>query len=48
MELLFTAVVLVSCFALTWGRKVPVGTYLIVTALSYSPVRFAMDFLARP
>jgi phosphatidylglycerol:prolipoprotein diacylglycerol transferase len=47
LELLFTAV-LISCFALTWGRKVPVGSYLIATALSYAPVRFAMDFLRVP
>ncbi len=47
LELLFT-IVLTACFAATWGRKVPVGTYLVVTALSYSPVRFAMDFLRVP
>lgn len=47
LEFLFT-VVLITCFALTWRRKVPVGTYLIVTALSYSPVRFAMDYLRVP
>jgi phosphatidylglycerol:prolipoprotein diacylglycerol transferase len=47
LEFLFTAV-LITCFALTWRRKVPVGTYLVVTALSYSPVRFAMDYLRVP
>ncbi len=47
LELLFTAV-LITCFALTWHRKVPVGSYLVATALSYSPVRFAMDFLRLP
>jgi phosphatidylglycerol---prolipoprotein diacylglyceryl transferase len=44
LEWLFT-LVLTACFAFTWGRKVPVGTYLVATALAYSPVRFAMDFL---
>ena len=47
LEWMFTAV-LITCFALTWGRKVPVGTYLVVTALSYSPVRFVMDYLRLP
>jgi phosphatidylglycerol:prolipoprotein diacylglycerol transferase len=44
LELLFT-VVLASLIALTWNRKLPTGTYVIVTALAYAPVRFAMDFL---
>jgi phosphatidylglycerol:prolipoprotein diacylglycerol transferase len=26
----------------------PIGTYVIVSALAYSPVRFAMDFLRVP
>ncbi|MGH7438774.1 MAG: prolipoprotein diacylglyceryl transferase [Polyangiaceae bacterium] len=47
LEFFFTAV-LITCFALTWRRKVPVGTYLVVTALSYPPVRFAMDYLRVP
>jgi phosphatidylglycerol:prolipoprotein diacylglycerol transferase len=47
LEFLFTAV-LITCFAITWSRKVPVGTYAIATGLSYSPVRFAMDFLRVP
>jgi phosphatidylglycerol:prolipoprotein diacylglycerol transferase len=47
LELLFT-VVLATCFALTWRRRLPTGTYLIVTALAYAPVRFAMDFLRVP
>jgi phosphatidylglycerol:prolipoprotein diacylglycerol transferase len=47
LELLFT-ILLVSCFALTWRRRLPLGSYLIATALSYAPVRFAMDFLRIP
>jgi phosphatidylglycerol:prolipoprotein diacylglycerol transferase len=47
LEMLFT-IVLAACFALTWRRKVPVGTYVIASALAYAPVRFAMDFLRIP
>jgi phosphatidylglycerol:prolipoprotein diacylglycerol transferase len=47
LELLFTAVLL-GCFVLTYSRKVRVGSYTIVTALAYAPVRFAMDFLRVP
>lgn len=47
LEFLFTAV-LTACFALTWRKRVPVGSYLIVTALAYPPVRLAMDFLRVP
>jgi phosphatidylglycerol:prolipoprotein diacylglycerol transferase len=47
LELLFT-IVLASCFALTWRRKLTPGSYIIATALAYSPVRFAMDFLRVP
>ena len=47
LELLF-AIVLAACFALTWRRRLPIGTYIIVSALAYSPVRFAMDFLRIP
>jgi phosphatidylglycerol:prolipoprotein diacylglycerol transferase len=47
LELLFT-IVLAACFAITWLRRLPVGTYVIVSALAYSPVRFAMDFLRIP
>jgi phosphatidylglycerol:prolipoprotein diacylglycerol transferase len=47
LEFLFTAL-LTACFALTWRKKVPVGSYTIVTALAYAPVRFAMDFLRLP
>jgi phosphatidylglycerol:prolipoprotein diacylglycerol transferase len=44
LEFFFT-VILCTCFALTWRKKVPLGSYTIVTALAYAPVRFAMDFL---
>jgi phosphatidylglycerol:prolipoprotein diacylglycerol transferase len=47
LELLFT-IVLASSFALTWSRKLPVGTYVIAAGLAYAPVRFAMDFLRVP
>jgi phosphatidylglycerol:prolipoprotein diacylglycerol transferase len=47
LELMFT-VILAACFALTWRRRLPVGTYVIVAALAYAPVRFAMDFLRLP
>jgi phosphatidylglycerol:prolipoprotein diacylglycerol transferase len=47
LELLFT-IVLASCFALTWRRRLPIGTYVIVAGLAYAPVRFAMDFLRIP
>jgi phosphatidylglycerol:prolipoprotein diacylglycerol transferase len=47
LELLFT-IVLATCFALTWRRKLPLGTYVVATALAYAPVRFVMDFLRVP
>lgn len=47
LELLFT-IALTICFVLTWNRKLWTGTYIIVTALAYPPVRFAMDFLRIP
>jgi phosphatidylglycerol:prolipoprotein diacylglycerol transferase len=47
LELLFT-IVLAACCALTWTRKLPIGTYVIVVSLAYAPVRFAMDFLRIP
>jgi phosphatidylglycerol:prolipoprotein diacylglycerol transferase len=47
LELLFT-IVLAACFAITWRRKLPTGSYIIATALAYSPVRFVMDFLRVP
>jgi phosphatidylglycerol:prolipoprotein diacylglycerol transferase len=43
-ELAFT-VVLAVCYVLAWRRRMPTGTYVIVTALAYAPARFAMDFL---
>ena len=47
LELLFT-VIIVVCFALTWRRRLPVGTYVVASALAYAPVRFAMDYLRIP
>ncbi len=47
LEMIFT-VILAACFALTWRRKLAVGTYVIASALAYAPVRFAMDFLRVP
>jgi phosphatidylglycerol:prolipoprotein diacylglycerol transferase len=47
LELLFT-IMLASCFALTWRRRLPIGTYVIASGLAYAPVRFAMDFLRVP
>jgi phosphatidylglycerol---prolipoprotein diacylglyceryl transferase len=47
LEMIFT-MILAACFALTWRRKLAVGTYAIASALAYAPVRFAMDFLRVP
>jgi phosphatidylglycerol:prolipoprotein diacylglycerol transferase len=47
LELIFT-IMLATCFALTWRRRLPIGTYVIVSGLAYAPVRFAMDFLRIP
>jgi phosphatidylglycerol:prolipoprotein diacylglycerol transferase len=47
LELLFTIVLALS-FALTWRRKLPMGSYIVATAILYSPVRFFMDFLRVP
>jgi phosphatidylglycerol:prolipoprotein diacylglycerol transferase len=47
LELLFT-IVLTLCFAATWHKRPPMGSYLIATALSYAPVRFVMDYLRSP
>jgi phosphatidylglycerol:prolipoprotein diacylglycerol transferase len=47
LELMFTVIV-AACFALTWRRRLPVGTYVVASALAYAPVRFAMDFLRIP
>lgn len=44
LELMFT-IVLAGCIALTWRRRLPMGTYVAVACLSYAPVRFAMDYL---
>jgi phosphatidylglycerol:prolipoprotein diacylglycerol transferase len=47
LELLFT-IVLATCFVISWRRRLPIGTYVIASALAYAPVRFAMDFLRIP
>jgi phosphatidylglycerol:prolipoprotein diacylglycerol transferase len=44
LELMFT-IMLSGFIALTWRKRVPTGTYIVVTSLAYAPVRFAMDFL---
>jgi len=44
LELMFT-IVLASLLALTWRKRLATGTYVAVTCLAYSPVRFMMDFL---
>jgi phosphatidylglycerol:prolipoprotein diacylglycerol transferase len=43
LEWMFT-VFLALAFALTWTKRLPVGTYIVATALSYSPVRFMLDY----
>jgi phosphatidylglycerol---prolipoprotein diacylglyceryl transferase len=47
LEMLFS-IILAAAFALTWRRRLPIGTYVIASALSYAPVRFAMDYLRIP
>jgi phosphatidylglycerol:prolipoprotein diacylglycerol transferase len=44
LELVFTVIV-ATCFILTWRKRLPVGTYIVVISLAYGPVRFCMDFL---
>ena len=46
LELMF-AVILSFFVVLTWRYKVKTGTYVVVTALSYAPVRFVLDFFRR-
>jgi len=47
LELMFT-VILVVAFALTWLRRLPLGSYIVAASLAYSPVRFVMDYLRIP
>jgi hypothetical protein len=35
---------LALAFALTWKKRLPVGSYVVATALSYAPVRFVLDY----
>ncbi len=44
LELLLLAPLAIG-FALTWKKNVAMGTYTIVSALTYGPFRFALDFL---
>jgi phosphatidylglycerol---prolipoprotein diacylglyceryl transferase len=44
LELMYT-IMLASLIALTWRKRLATGTYVAVTCLAYSPVRFMMDFL---
>jgi phosphatidylglycerol:prolipoprotein diacylglycerol transferase len=44
LELLLLAPLALG-FALTWKRKVAMGTYTIVASLVYGPFRFVLDFL---
>ena len=44
LELLVLAPLAIG-FALTWKRKVAMGTYTIVASLVYGPFRFVLDFL---
>ncbi len=44
IELLFT-IVFSALLVLTWKRRWPVGTYIVIVSLVYAPARFMMDFL---
>jgi phosphatidylglycerol:prolipoprotein diacylglycerol transferase len=44
LELFFTLILAAAILA-TWRRRLPVGTYVVVTSLAYAPVRFALDRL---
>jgi phosphatidylglycerol:prolipoprotein diacylglycerol transferase len=44
LELMFT-LVLAAGVAMTWRRRLPVGSYVVFVSLAYAPVRFALDFL---
>ena len=44
MELLFT-IVIATLFALTWRKRLTTGTYIVLTAFTYGPVRLVMDFI---
>jgi phosphatidylglycerol:prolipoprotein diacylglycerol transferase len=46
LELLFLLFMVAAVLA-TWKKRLPLGTYIAMCALSYSPVRFCMDFLRR-
>jgi phosphatidylglycerol---prolipoprotein diacylglyceryl transferase len=42
---MFFAIALSLLFMVLWTRRLPVGTYLALAAVTYAPVRFALDFL---
>lgn len=44
LELLFLLPLTLAIIA-TWRKRFPLGTYTVILALAYSPVRFALDFL---
>jgi phosphatidylglycerol:prolipoprotein diacylglycerol transferase len=44
LEMLFSAGLSLVCVVF-WRRQRPVGTYVALTALTYAPVRFGLDFL---
>jgi phosphatidylglycerol---prolipoprotein diacylglyceryl transferase len=44
LEMLYT-VALTGVLLVLWPRKLPVGFFLSLVTIAYSPVRFAMDFL---
>ncbi len=44
LEMLFSVGLSIVCVFL-WRRPRPLGTYVALTAMTYAPVRFALDFL---
>jgi phosphatidylglycerol:prolipoprotein diacylglycerol transferase len=44
LEMLFSAGLSIVC-VFFWRRRRPLGTYVALTATTYAPVRFALDFL---
>lgn len=43
LEWMLTAFIAIA-FALTWSKRLPIGSYVVATALSYAPVRFVLDY----
>jgi phosphatidylglycerol:prolipoprotein diacylglycerol transferase len=44
LELIFT-ILLAAVIVVTWRRRLPTGSYIVILSLAYAPVRFALDFL---